>query len=37
MIAQQFRLRPVAGHRVEPDPIFTLRPRGGMPMTVHAR
>jgi cytochrome P450 len=37
MIAQQFRLRPLAGHRIEPHPIFTLRPRGGMPMTVHPR
>lgn len=37
MIAERFRLRPIAGHRVEPDPIFTLRPRGGMPMTVHTR
>lgn len=37
MIAQQFRLRPVPGHPVEPYPIFTLRPRYGLPMTLHAR
>jgi hypothetical protein len=31
------RLRAVPGHAVEPDPILTLRPRGGVPMTVEAR
>jgi cytochrome P450 len=37
MIAQSFRLRLVPGHRVEPDPSVTLRPRGALPMTVTAR
>ena len=37
MIAHHFRLRPVAGHPIELHPIFTLRPRNGMPMTVHPR
>jgi len=37
MIAQRFQLRPVPGHPIEPYPIFTLRPRYGMPMTLHPR
>jgi cytochrome P450 len=37
MIAQRFHLRAVPGHPVEPNPIFTLRPRNGMPMTLHPR
>lgn len=36
-IAQQFRLDGIPGHRVEPDPILTLRPRHGMPMTARRR
>jgi cytochrome P450 len=37
MIARRFRLRPVAGHKVEPDPILTLRPRQGLPMRLEPR
>lgn len=33
-IAQHFRLRLVPGQRVEPWPIFTLRTRYGLPMTL---
>ena len=33
MVAQQYRLSLVAGYPVEPDPIFTLRPRSGVMMT----
>jgi cytochrome P450 len=34
-IAQRHSLRLVPGHRVEPEPLVTLRPRGGLPMTLH--
>jgi cytochrome P450 len=34
-VAQQYRLRLVPDHRVEPYPIFTLRPRYGLLMTLH--
>ncbi len=34
-IAQQYRLRLVPGHPVEPCPLFTLRPRHGVLMTLH--
>jgi cytochrome P450 len=34
-IAQRFRLDLVPGHRVEPHPAVTLRPRYGMRMIVH--
>ncbi len=37
MVAQRFRLQPVAGHPIEPDPIFTLRPRYGVAMTLQPR
>jgi len=37
MLAQQFSLQGVAGHRVEPHPILTLRPRDGLPMLLHPR
>lgn len=37
MTAQAFRLQAVPGHRVEPDPILTLRPRNGVLMTLHPR
>ncbi len=33
-LLQRFRLRPVPGARVEPETVFTLRVRGGLPMTV---
>ncbi len=36
-LAQRYRLRTPAGHRVIPDPLVTLRPKGGLPMTVEAR
>jgi cytochrome P450 len=36
-LAQRFRMRLVPGHRVEPWPLITLRPRFGMAMTIHAR
>ena len=36
-LAQRYRLRLVPGHRVEPWPLITLRPRYGMPMFVEAR
>lgn len=34
-IAQHYQLRLVPGHLVEPEPLLTLRPRGGLPMTLH--
>jgi len=36
-LAQRYRLRLVAGHRVEPWPLITLRPRFGMPMVIERR
>jgi cytochrome P450 len=33
-IAQRFRLELVPGHRVELEPVVTLRPRGGLPMRL---
>ena len=36
-LAQRFRLRLVPGHRVEPWPLITLRPRYGMPMFIEHR
>jgi cytochrome P450 len=36
-LAQKWRLRLVPGHRVEPQPLITLRPRYGMRMTVEPR
>ena len=36
-LAQIYRLRLVPGHRVEPWPLITLRPRFGMPMVIEAR
>ena len=37
MTARRFRFRAVEGHRVDPDPILTLRPRNGVLATVEAR
>lgn len=34
-VAQKYRLHLVPGHPVEPYPIFTLRPRHGVLMTLH--
>jgi cytochrome P450 len=36
-LAQQWQLRLVPGHRVVPQPLVTLRPKGGMPMTLGQR
>lgn len=36
-LAQRYRPCPVPGHPVEPEPMLTLRPRHGMPMTLHER
>ena len=36
-ISQQWRLSMVPGHNVVPEPLITLRPKGGMPMTLHRR
>ncbi len=35
MLAPSFRLRLVPGARVEPRPMLSLRPRDGLPMTLH--
>ncbi|HEX9376820.1 MAG TPA: cytochrome P450 [Actinomycetota bacterium] len=34
-VAQRFDLRLVDGHDVVPHRLFVLRPRGGLPMTIH--
>jgi cytochrome P450 len=36
-LAREYRLHLVPGHRVEPWPLITLRPRFGMPMIVERR
>lgn len=36
-VAQQFRLRAIPGHPVEPEPYVTLRPRWGLPMRLERR
>jgi cytochrome P450 len=36
-LAQRYRLQLVPGHRVEPWPLITLRPRNGMRMFIEAR
>ncbi len=36
-LAQRWRLKLVPGHRVEPEPLITLRPKYGMRMLVEAR
>jgi cytochrome P450 len=36
-IAQRWKLRLVAGHRAEPEPLITLRPKFGMKMVVEER
>ena len=35
-VAQRYQLRLVPGHPVEPQMVVTLRPRSGLPMTIHA-
>ncbi|WP_337266539.1 cytochrome P450 [Oryzifoliimicrobium ureilyticus] len=37
ILAQRFRVRLKEGHKVEPQCRLTLRPRGGMPVTLHRR
>ncbi len=36
-LAQHFRVRVREGHKVEPQCRLTLRPRGGLPVTLHRR
>jgi cytochrome P450 len=36
-VAQKFQLRAVSDHRVYAEPLVTIRPRGGLPMTLHRR
>jgi cytochrome P450 len=36
-IVQRYELRPVTGHPIELHPIFTLRPRHGVRVTLHPR
>ena len=36
-LAQRWKLRLVPGHRVEPEPLITLRPKYGMRMTLESR
>ena len=35
VLAQRYRLDMVPGHPVEPQAMISLRPRFGLPMTVH--
>lgn len=37
VLAQRFRIRVVEGHKVEAACRLTLRPRGGLPVTLHRR
>ncbi len=36
-LASRYRLTLAPGQRVEPEPLITLNPKGGLPMTAHAR
>jgi cytochrome P450 len=36
-LAQDYRLHLIPGHKVEPHPLISLRPRFGMPMTIERR
>ena len=36
-IAREFRLTAIPGHRVDLEPLITLRPRGGLPMLLERR
>ena len=33
-MAQRYAFEPVAGHVVHPDPLVTIRPRGGLPLRI---
>jgi cytochrome P450 len=35
LVARDLRLRMVPGYQVVPEPMLTVRVRGGLPMTVH--
>jgi cytochrome P450 len=37
VIAQRYCLRLVPGTRIDPEPVLSLRPRNGLPMTFHPR
>ncbi|MFM7201072.1 MAG: cytochrome P450 [Myxococcota bacterium] len=37
MLAQQWRAEPLPGFVAEPETLFTLRVKGGLPMTLHRR
>jgi cytochrome P450 len=37
LLAQQFEFRRVPGSSVTPEPLVTLRPKHGVPMTIHTR
>ncbi len=37
MVAQRYRLEVIPGHEAEPEPLITLRMRGGLPMRVYTR
>ena len=36
-VARHYRLELATGYAVEPERLFVLRPRGGLPMTIHSR
>jgi hypothetical protein len=36
-VAQRYRLRPVPGHAVEPEPLVTLRPKWGVLVALESR
>jgi cytochrome P450 len=36
-IAQRYQLRLIPNHPVEPQMLVTLRPKYGLPMTIHQR
>jgi cytochrome P450 len=36
-LARRWRPRPAADHQLRPEPLVTLRPRGGLPVVLHAR
>jgi cytochrome P450 len=37
LVLQRFRLRSLPGHTVEPEPLVTIRPKGGLPMLLEPR